>query len=427
MGIFIKSKKGGMADIIRCDEEDYLIWKWHPNRYEEGTLKREHTIRTNSKLRVKNGEVAVFFYKQKDGHTQDYIIGPYEDTLKTKNLPVLTSIIGLWYEKDTPFQAEVFFINVSKSVQIKFGVPYFDVVDPRYPDFEVPVAVRGTATFKINDYRNFIEHHQLMTLSIDDLKKKIIDTISRYVKDAVINSIRDCNIPAINIESQIDKVSEKCESKIKEKAFELYGVDIIGFDIATIEVDKDSDSYQELKYITKNMTARQVEAATLNYEESLRIQREEGQYAQHMQTRQTNLGAYQTEVSGNVGIAAADALGKMGENGVGNVNIGGGTAFNPVNMMAGMAVGSVVGQNMANALNNSINPGSASVPPKIPTIKYFVAIDGKAQGPFDIETLKSMISNGTFTMNSLVWKEGMAAWQEANTISELSSIFPPKL
>ena len=43
-----------------------------------------------------------------------------------------------------------------------------------------------------------------------------------------------------------------------------------------------------------------------------------------MATRQTNIGAYDAEIRGQVGIAGAEALGKMGENGVGNVNLDGG-------------------------------------------------------------------------------------------------------
>lgn len=60
---------------------------------------------------------------------------------------------------------------------------------------------------------------------------------------------------------------------------------VTGIDINAIDIDKESDAYLELKSITKNITQRQVEANVLNYEEQLRIQREEGQYAQRMATR----------------------------------------------------------------------------------------------------------------------------------------------
>jgi membrane protease subunit (stomatin/prohibitin family) len=161
MGIFNKKKNGGFSDVIRCDEPNYLIWRWHPNGFASGDLKRDTAIRTGSVLRVKTGEMAVFVYKQHDGQSEDYIVGPYDGTLKTKNFPVLSSIIGLWYEGDTPFQAEVYFVNLATVIQIRFGVPYFGVVDPRYPDFEVPVAVRGTLSFKINDYKAFEKCHRL--------------------------------------------------------------------------------------------------------------------------------------------------------------------------------------------------------------------------------------------------------------------------
>ena len=104
-----------------------MIWKWHPTGAQVGNNKRENAIRWGSALRVKEGEVAVFVYRQKDGAMQDFIEGPFDEHIKTANLPVLASIIGLAYGGDTPFQAEVYFINLAKIVQTRFAVPFFDV------------------------------------------------------------------------------------------------------------------------------------------------------------------------------------------------------------------------------------------------------------------------------------------------------------
>lgn len=65
MALFGKPTAGGFMDEIRCDETSYLIWKWHPVRSQLGNNNRENAIRWNSSLRVKDGEVAVFVYKQK--------------------------------------------------------------------------------------------------------------------------------------------------------------------------------------------------------------------------------------------------------------------------------------------------------------------------------------------------------------------------
>lgn len=423
-------KKGGLSDVIRCDETNYLVWKWHPAGVNKGVSKRETAIRTNSILRVKTGEVAVFVYKQKNGTMQDYIVGPYDEKLKTKNFPVLSSIIGLWYEGDTPFQAEVFFINTSMAIQTRFGIPYFDVVDSRFPDFPVPVAVRGALTFKVKDYKAFGNYHQLVSFNLEELKNKINASVTRYVKDIVTNASSEHNIPVIAIESKIDLITEKVELFLKDRLSELFGISVTGLDISSIDVDKENESYTELKRITKDITAVKTETDLLNYQEELRIKREETQYAQRMSTRQTNIGAYQTQVGGEVGVAGAEALGKMGEKGTGNIDLGGqGAGFNPVTMMAGMAVGSAVGKNISETLDQSLNQNKTGqvVPPVVPITKYYVAKEGKPTGPYDLNTLKNMLTTGDFDSESLVWKEGMSEWQKAGMQNELSGIFPPKI
>lgn len=428
MSKFVREKMGGISDVIRCDEPNYLVWRWHPNGAKAGDLKRDTALRTNSVLRVKNGEVAVFVYKQKDGTMEDYIVGPHDETIKTKNFPILSSIIGLWYEGDTPFQAEVFFINLSQSIQIKFGVPYFNVVDPRFEDYEVPVAVRGTLTFKIEDYKAFVKNHQLATFDLEQLKVKVTDSVVRYIKDAVTNAPAENNIALIGIESKIDLINEKAEAGLKDRLNELFGVSVAGLDINAIEVDKESDGYAELKKVTKEVTARKVEAETLDYEEKLRIQREEGQYAQHMATKQTNLGAYETEVKRDVGVAGAEALGKMGEHGAGGIDMGSGhSGFNPMEIMAGMAVGGAIGQNIASTMNNSMNPNNSAVPPSLPKTTFHVAQNGQAVGPFEINQIKEMITSGQIKKDSLLWKSGTPTWERADSFDDLKTLFPPEL
>ena len=76
-------------NVIRCDEEEYLVWKWRPLGQDVNSTTRENSIRYGSSLRVKDGEVAVYVYRQKHGAVQDFIVGPYDDTIKTAHFPVL--------------------------------------------------------------------------------------------------------------------------------------------------------------------------------------------------------------------------------------------------------------------------------------------------------------------------------------------------
>ena len=430
MGLFAKnSRTGGFMDEIRCDEVSYLIWKWHPTGVKQGVGKRENAIRWGSSLRVKDGEVAVFVYKQKDGTLQDFIVGPYDQTIKTSNFPVLASIVGLAYEGGTPFPAEVYFINLAQIIQVKFAVPFFDVYDPRFLDFGVPVAVRGTINFKITDYKEFIKLHRLNTFNLDDFQKQIRDAVSRYAKHIVTNAPTENNIPVINLESKISQINETLEHDVVERLKENFGVTVSSLDIAAIEIDKSSQGYQQLMLVTKDVTTAKIQAETTDYVERIRIQREEGQYAQHKQTQSANLGAFQVEKQSEVGIAGADALGQMGANGSGTVSLGGYAGFTPAAMMAGMAVGGAVGQNIAGAMNNMMSGNSQQQsvvsPPPIPTTAYHIAVNGQASGPYDRNTLTQMSLSGQFLSSTLVWKPGMPEWMRADTVDDLKELFMP--
>lgn len=441
MNIFTKHQLG-LTNVIRCDKSSYLIWKWHPEGTQPGESRRENAIRWGSPLRVKDGEVAVFVYKQPNGIMQDYIEGPFDKEIKTDNFPVFSSLVGLAYGGGTPFQAEIYFINLAKVIQVKFGVPYFDVYDPRFADFGVPVAVRGTLSFRIDNYREFIKLHRLSSFSLDDFQKQIRDSVIRYVKDAVANAPAANNIPVIQLESKISMINDTVEYDISERLKESFGVTVTGVDIGAIEIDKTSDGYTCLMAVTQQPAADTIQAQTAanirniydhqridaeNYAENLRIQREEEQYAQHKRTQTANFAAYQTEAQTEVGIAGANALGQMGANGAGRVNLEGAGGFDPAAMMAGLALGGAVGQNIVGTMNSMMSgaaqqPSVGTVPPPVPTSVYHVAVNGQPTGPFDINALKQMAASGQLKAESLVWKAGMVDWAKAETVEELKNV-----
>ena len=430
MSLFRKPKAGGFMDEIRCDEPSYLIWKWHPNGSQLGNNNRENAIRWGSALRVKDGEVAVFVYKQKDGTMQDYIVGPFDKIIKTDNFPVLASIMGLAYDGGTPFQAEVYFINLAKIIQVKFGVPFFDVYDPRFDDFGVPVAVRGTISFHIKDYREFVKLHRLNSFNLEDFQKQIRDVVIRYVKDVITNAPSTNNIPVVQLETKTSQINDAVEYDISLRMKENFGVEVTGVDIGNIEIDKASEGYRQLMSVTKDVMETRIQAETMDYVERLRIQREEGQYSMHKQTQSVNMGAFTVEKQAEVGIAGAEALGYMGATGAGSVNLGGDSAgFNPVAMMAGITLGGTVGQSIAGSMNNMMAGMNQPVqngiiPPPVPGISYYVAMNGQATGPYDLNTLRQMMTVGQFTSESLVWKTGMSEWAKASSVDEMKQLFP---
>lgn len=430
MGLFGKKSEGGLMDVIRCDEQEYLVWKWRPSG-EANSTKKENAIRYGSSLRVKDGELAAFVYKQKDGENQDFIIGPYDQTIKTANFPILTSIVGSAFGGASPFQAEIYFINLSSNVQIRFGIPYFDVFDPRFMDFAVPMAVRGTLTFNITDYKGFIKLNRLINFELDDFKKQIKDAVTKYIKAVVTNIPADNGIPVLQMERKILEINDLVAKHLGTRLETDFGVNMKGLDIANLEVDKEAEGYAELRKVTAEQTTKTVEAQTdvniknlqdtqeinaTNMEETLRIQREEAQRAQKLQTEGQNISVHQLNQQTGVAKTAAESLGKMGS---------GGGGMDPGSMMASMAMGGAVGQGMAGSIGGMMQGMNdpKQTPPPPPQVEYNISVNGQQSGPFGWQQLQQMVQNGQLTKDTHVWKQGMAAWELAGNVHELSSLF----
>jgi membrane protease subunit (stomatin/prohibitin family) len=436
MGLFGKKSEGGLMDVIRCDEQEYLVWKWRPSG-EANSTKKENAIRYGSSLRVKDGELAVFVYKQQSGENQDFIIGPHDQTIKTANFPILTTIVGTAFGGASPFQAEIYFINLSGNIQIRFGIPYFDVFDPRFMDFAVPMAVRGTLTFNITDYKGFIKLNRLINFELEDFKKQVKDAITKYIKGVVTNIPADNGIPVLQMERKILEINDLVSSYLGTRLEADFGVNMKGLDIATIEVDKESEGFAELRKVTSEQATKTTIAQTdigiknladtqeinaENMSESLRIQREEAQRAQKLQTEGQNMSAHQLNQQSKVAQTAAESMGKMGGGGSGK---GGGGMMDPGSMMASMAMGGAVGSGMAGAVGGMMQGMNEQkqTPPPPPLVQYNISVNGVQSGPFGWEQLKQMVEAGQITKGTHVWKQGMAGWELASDVEELASLF----
>ncbi len=434
--------RAGMIDEIRCDEKDYLIWKWRP----ANNARRENAIRWGSSLRVREGSVAVFVCRRKGQDAiQEFIEGPFDEALETSNLPIIASFVAAAYGGGTPFQTEVYFINLAKVIQSRFAVRYFDMFDQRFPDFGVPVAVRGTLTFKIADYREFIELHRLDEFTLEDFQTQVRDVVSRSVKSLVASMPSKLEIPLLQLAGRTDDLSELANEDLSPQLRKVFGIELSSLDIAAIDVDEESDGYARLMAVTRDVTEATVRAQNEaniknihdmqrvqmeNLQERLRIEREEGQYRVHKQTQTANFPAYQVEAQTTVGVAGAEALGHMGENGAAGIDLGGSGngGMDMAGIAAGMAIGGSIGRNIAGTMDSmmggtSAGPSGSPVPPPIPQERFHVAANGKATGPFDLTTLSSMVALRSLTPESLVWQEGMTNWIPAKTVPAIAALF----
>ncbi|MBP3643027.1 MAG: SPFH domain-containing protein [Alistipes sp.] len=423
MGLFDRKKEGGLMDVIRCDEQEYLVWKWRPSG-ETNSTKRENAIRYGSSLRVKDGEVAVFVYKKDGGEMMDYIIGPHDQKIETANFPVLTSIVGSLWGGNTPFQAEIYFINLQGNNQVRFAVPYFDVADPRFPDFTVPVAVRGSITFNLTDYKQFIKLNRLIDFDLEKFSQQIKATVAKFVKNFVANCPLDNNIPVLQLERKVVEISDLIQARLKPIFEDDFGVNLKRLDVSAIEIDKESENYAEFVHLTKEQQARRAEIDTEQYERVSKLSAE----SQFIQAHAINQQA-------DVLKTAAQSMGQMG-----GMDFGSG-GMNPAGMMMGMAMGGAMGSQMAGMMNGFGQatqpqqappmPGGAPVPPPMPSaVQYMVAINGQQYGPYNMQQMQQMAQSGQINAQVLVWAQGMPQWAAAGSVPELAQLFaatPPPM
>lgn len=428
-------------NIIRCDLKDYIVWKWRPQFNDsDDPGQRANFVRWGSSLRVKDGEMAVFVYRgagAEHGNNQDFIMGPYDGTIESANLPFISSLVGLAYGggQGGPFQAEVYFINLQGNNQVLFGIPFFDVFDSRYPDLAVPVSARGTITFNLTDVRAFIKLNRLIDFNTMDFKNQVRGALTKYMKHIIINAACSEDMSVMRLESKILEISEMAQQYIGKRFAEDFGVNLKALDIEAITLNKDSEGYQQLRGLTVGIVSRTVQAQadtnirnmeqmqewnSENMRATMAIQREEMQRAQRLQTETAYMGAHALDQQAEVGKQFASAMGQSGA-----MNAGAGGQFNPAGMMTGMMMGGAMGQQMAGMMNQMGQTAAQNMqqPPQVPQMNYYVLVNGQQTGPHNAAQLGQMIAAGQLTPDTYVWANGMANWDMAKN-TEVNGLFP---
>ncbi len=475
------SKEGGIMDMIRCDQKDFLIWKWRPDAGRvDGGSKKENNIRYGSSLRVRPGQAAVFLYQNKGEY--DIITGPYDDIIKTENMPVLASIVGLAYKGGTPFQAEVYYINLARGMEIPFLIPFFRVIpaEPEYKAYDIEVAVKGAMAFQVPTdpamMRFFLEAWGTTDTTLREFQEKTKSLISQEIKQIVSNAPKDTGIFIMHFNQLIGEIGHYILSRIQEKIMQRFGVFASDVIIEDIRYDEESEAYQRLKRLTedqaqtfnlenekttllsyeikretmrtdadiRNQTSKEMAKMQMEHmQDAMARMREEGQFAQRMQSeqaaKQAGLGSESAYINAHAINKQSEVLKAGMENlgGMGSMNLGGNADghMNPAGMMTGMMMGAAVGGqvgNMMNQMGQTMQQGMAGAgqpqqaPPPIPTAQqtvWYLALNGTQYGPCDSNAISLMVAAGQVNGDTLGWSNGMAGWTPLKQIPAFAPIF----
>jgi hypothetical protein len=101
----------------------------------------------------------------------------------------------------------------------------------------------------------------------------------------------------------------------------------------------------------------------------------------------------------------------------------GGLAAGGMGLGMGMAVAGQMGGMMNPAMGGM---GPAGMPPPLPQASpWYISAQGQQVGPLGPQQLGAYVQQGQLTAATMVWRQGMAGWAQAGTVSELAALFGP--
>ncbi|MDA3797521.1 MAG: SPFH domain-containing protein [Kiritimatiellae bacterium] len=223
MGLFDKIA-GQFIDIIEWNEQysDELVHRFE--RY-------EHEIKIGAQLIVRPGQKAVFV---NEGQIADvFSSGKY--TLETQNIPILSTLKGWKYGFNSPFKAEVYFLNLTEQLDRKWGTATPVIL--RDADLGmVRVRAHGNFSYKVSSDSEMLSRlvgarHSFGPEDIEgQLKSKLVSSFS--------DSIAELNIAVLDLQAQYDEISEFMAQKLST-VFSDFGLTLLGFVLENVTVPED--------------------------------------------------------------------------------------------------------------------------------------------------------------------------------------------
>lgn len=223
-----------MIQVIKFEgDPNALAWKF-PN----------DELGTWTQLIVNESYEAVLF---KGGKACDVFMAG-RHTLETANIPVLNQIVNLPFGGESPFVAEVWYINKKYILDIKWGTPSpIQMQDPKYKVF-LPIRSFGQFGIQVVDSRKFLIKTvgTLSEFTRDNLLKYFKGVYLTNVKDAISTYLLKQNVSALEINAYLIELSEHIKERMAP-IFDEYGIQLVNFYVNDINIPEDDSSVIKLK------------------------------------------------------------------------------------------------------------------------------------------------------------------------------------
>lgn len=176
-------------------------------------------------------------------------IGPGRHTLETKNFPFLTKMVSaLSTNRKTPYTAEVWFLQKSVPLDLKWGTSDPVIVEDAKYHVALPIRAFGQYGIKISDSCRFLARlmGRLPAFTEKTLAGYFKGVIVTRAKDVIASVMENENCSLLQIGSKLNDISATLERRISEDLAD-YGVELRLFMVNSISTDDADPSVVQLK------------------------------------------------------------------------------------------------------------------------------------------------------------------------------------
>jgi len=214
--------KTQLLEIIQWqdDSRDTISWRF-PDEDKE--------IKRGAQLIVRESQVAQFVYLGQFGDT----FGPGKHTLVTDNIPILSTLKGWKYGLESPFKADVYFVNTRLFTGNKWGTA--NPIMMRDADFGiVRVRAYGTFDFRVVEPRLFLKEvagtddHFRLDEFADTMRSRVVSVFSEAVASA--------RVPVLDVAARYSELGAALLPAINPAMTGKYGLEIPSFIIENVSL-----------------------------------------------------------------------------------------------------------------------------------------------------------------------------------------------
>lgn len=220
MGLF-DAIKNQFINVIEWNEQDSerIIYKFPVAGNE---------IKMGAILTVRPSQVAIFL---NEGTIADvFQEGRYE--LSTQNMPVMTTLKSWKYGFNSPFKADIYYVNMKNFIDQKWGTT--NPIMLRDADFGI-VRLRGFGTFsyRVSDPVKFLTN--ALGTDVSATTEDFTPQFKRQAVSALSDLIAESKIPALDLAMHYDEMGASLKEKMRDK-FNYMGLTITDFTIENLSL-----------------------------------------------------------------------------------------------------------------------------------------------------------------------------------------------